>query len=266
MRAALRLATLAGLGAAFGCSTMTPTQDPTALRLTDLEARLIRVERVVQNESLIELASSIQQLQSQVQALRGEIETLRFESENSAGRQRELYLDVDRRLQALESQGRVGGGGFGGAPQGQGGFPSSGGAFDTPPAAAAQGGGDQQAYQAAFELIQARRYQEANRAFTDFLTTHANSPLADNAQYWLAETHYVQRDFAGALPQFQRVLDGYPRSAKIPDALLKIGYCNAELNQVGAARTALERVMREFPDSTAARLAEQRLSRLQGAG
>src|SRR5690606_23929782 len=139
MRAALRLATLAGLGAAVGCSTMTPAQDPTALRLTDLEARLIRVERVVQNESLIELASSIQQLQSQVQGLRGEIETLRFESENAAGRQRELYLDVDRRLQALESQGR-GGGSFGGAPAAPGGFPSSGGSFDTPPAGAPQGG------------------------------------------------------------------------------------------------------------------------------
>lgn len=262
MRAAFRFTTLAGLVAAVGCTTMTPANDPTALRLTDLEARLIRLERVVQNESLIELASSIQQLESQVQTLRGEIETLRFESENAAGRQRELYLDVDRRLQTLESQGR--GAAVGGAPQGA--FSAGGGGAPAGGAVAAQGGGDQQAYQAAFELIQARRYQEANRAFNQFLVTYASSPLGDNAQYWLAETHYVQRDFAGALPEFQKVIDGYPRSAKIPDALLKIGYCNAELNNVGAARTALERVMREFPDTTAARLAEQRLGRLQGAG
>ncbi len=266
MRATFRFATLAALVAAVGCSTMTPADDPVALRLTDVEARLMRIERVVQNESLIELASSIQQLEAQVQSLRGEIETLRFESENAAGRQRELYLDVDRRLQAIESQGR--GGGFGAAPPAaSGGFPAAGGgALGAPTPSVSTQGGDQQAYQAAFELIQARRYQDANRAFTEFLSTYASSPLADNAQYWLAETHYVQRDFAGALPHFQRVIDNYPRSAKIPDALLKIGYCNAELNNVSAARTALERVVREFPESTAARLAQERLGRLRGAG
>ena len=35
--------------------------------------------------------------------MRGEIETLRFETENSDSRQRELYVDIDRRLQDLES-------------------------------------------------------------------------------------------------------------------------------------------------------------------
>jgi TolA-binding protein len=58
------------------------------------------------------------------------------------------------------------------------------------------------------------------------------------------------------------VIDGFPQSAKLADALLKVGYCNDELKNTDAARTALQQVMRRFPDTTAARLATQRLERL----
>ena len=86
----------------FGCSTLTPADDPVYLKLNDIEARLLRIEKVVQNESLIQLATDLQQLQADTQELRGEIETLKHDTETSADRQRELYVDVDRRLQALE--------------------------------------------------------------------------------------------------------------------------------------------------------------------
>jgi tol-pal system protein YbgF len=121
---------------------------------------------------------------------------------------------------------------------------------------------DQQAYDAAFELIQARQYQDGSTAFTSFLLSYPTSVLRDNAQYWLAETYYVQREFAAALPEFERVIGSYPQSAKLPDALLKIGYCNYELKNWDAARQALTQVTRLYPDTTAARLAEQRLSRI----
>jgi len=255
---------LAAAVLATGCSTLTPTEDPVALRMTDLEARLIRIERVVENQSLVQLATELDQLRSEAQMLRGEIETLRFETENSDSRQRELYVDVDRRLQTLESAPRAA---FAPPPAAA----PSGGGFapaepSAPPVAARPAGSDQQNYQAAFDLIQGRRYEEAGRAFAEFLTAFPQSPLADNAQYWLAETFYVQRQFAAALPEFQRVIDQYPQSAKLPDALLKVGYCQGELGDRAAARTALQDVMRQFPDTTAARLASQRLERLTQEG
>jgi tol-pal system protein YbgF len=257
---------LAIAAAAVGCSTLTPTEDPVYLRMTDLEARLIRIERVVENQSLIQLASELEQLRAETQALRGELETLRFETENSDSRQRELYVDVDRRLQALETQPRAA---FAPPPAAPPGGPAPAAPSEAPAAAAPArpAGTDQQSYQAAFELIQARRYEDAALAFTDFLTAFPTSPLADNAQYWLAETHYVQREFATALPEFQKVIDQFPQSAKLPDALLKVGYCQVELGNRDAARTTLQEVMRQFPDTTAARLASQRLDRLsQGGG
>ena len=112
------------------------------------------------------------------------------------------------------------------------------------------------------DLIQARKYEDASRAFREFLSAFPQSPLADNAQYWLAETHYVRRQFKDALPEFTKVTTQYPQSAKMPDALLKIGYCQIELGDKAAARVSLQQVMKQFPDTTAARLASQRLEQL----
>ena len=256
---------IVSFGLLAACSTITPTDDPVYLRLQDLEARLIRIERVVNNESLIQVANQLEQLRADTQALRGEVETLRFETESGAERQRQLYLDIDQRLQALESQSR---GGFGAANQGFGAdtAPGAGGFGDSEPAAAGGPrltGTDQDNYQAAFELLQARRYQDAAQAFTRFVQAFPDSPLADNAQYWLAETYYVQREFETALTEFQKVLDLYPQSDKLADALLKVGYCNYELRQWDAARTALQQVMRDHPGTTAAQLAMSRLEAVE---
>ena len=235
-----------------GCATTPPPEeDPVFLKLTDLEARLIRIERVIDNQSLIELATRVDRLQSEIQAVRGETETLAFQVNNAAERQRDLYVDIDTRLQELE------------LAQTQ---------LETttnellaedeappPPLLPLFPGSDQDNYQAALDLLQESRYVESANAFEQFLAVFPSSPLADNAQYWLAEIQYVQRQYMAALSAFQLVLDEYPGSSKVADALLKIGFCNYELRQWSAARDALQRVVREFPATTAARLATQRL-------
>jgi len=76
----------------------------------------------------------------------------------------------------------------------------------------------------------------------------------------------VTRQFGDALVEFEKVVAEFPRSQKIPDALLKIGFCNYELGQWTNARTALSRVTSEYTDKTAARLAEQRLAQMEREG
>ena len=239
-----------------GCSTTPTAQDPVFLKLTDLEARLIRIERVIENQSLIELAAQVDQLEGETRALRGEIETLAFQSENAANRQRDLYVDVDGRLQQLEqTQAQLA---ADPPPVAVSGLPDE----EPAPVRPVLPGSDQDNYQAAFDLLRDARYQESATAFEQFLAVFPSSPLADNAQYWLAETYYVQRQFTTALPAFQKVVEEYPQSSKLPDALLKIGFCNYELEEWGEAQDALQRVAREFPATTAARLATQRLERI----
>jgi tol-pal system protein YbgF len=266
----------AALAAVVGSSSLSARDDPVELKLTDLEARMIRLEKMVNNQSLIELANQLEQLRSETAALRGDIEQLRHDTDAAASRQKELYVDVDKRLQSLEQAER-------GASLAPPPLPtpstapaSSAPASSPPPRAPAAGGAatagpkagvtDKQAYQTAFDLLQARKYDEAAKAFTQFLSGYASSPLADNAQYWLAQSHYVQRQFNVALPEFQKVIDKYPQSSKLPDALLKVGYCQSELGNKNAARTALQQVMKQFPDTTAARLATQQLEKLSQEG
>lgn len=229
------------------CSSLTPVDDPVYFRINDLEARLIRIERVLENDSLIALAGDISSLRTEVQQLLGEVETIRFEVNRQTESSTASYVDLDRRLRDLEA-----------AQERLRSMPvaSSGG-----PVAAVT---DQQAYDAAIALIEGGRYPEAQAAFESFLATYLASPLRSNAQYWLGEAHYAQLSFRTALAEFQRVVDDYPTSAKLPDALLKIGFSNQALGNRDAARQTLMQVMREYPDTEIAARAEERLVQLAG--
>lgn len=240
-----------------GCALTPPTEDPLAMQLAELERRLAAVERILANGSLVDLAVQTDELQRDTAELQGRIETLEHRAEESAARRRDLYVDLDERIQNLERN--LTSGGAGGPSVLDGGSLAPG---ELP----LPGGSDRDNYQAAFELLKEQRYDEASMGFEQFLVAFPDSQLADNAQYWLAEAHYVSGDFDEALRQFGVVVDRYPRSRKVPDALLKMGYCNYELERWNDARGALRRVQAEYADTTAARLAEQRLSRMDDEG
>ena len=92
-----------------------------------------------------------------------------------------------------------------------------------------------------------------------FLSDFPVGEYSDNAQYWLADSTYVQRNFAPALRDFEEVLTGYPSSTKVPDAELKIGFIQYELKDWTRARAVLNQVVSSYPGTTVARLAEDRL-------
>lgn len=234
-----------------GCVTTPPEADPVVQKLSELDSRLLRLERVLANQSLLDLSQRIEAAQAETRVLRGQVDELQHQVTQSQTQTREMYGDVDRRLSALE--------GNPGAAAAVGASPTTGG-LPLP------SGDDRANYQAAFDLLKDAKYPEAISAFKNFLTTFPNSALADNAQYWLGEAHYVTRQYPDALRDFRTVLEKYPDSRKIPDALLKIGYCNYELKNWGEARSALSQVVQRFGDTTAARLASQRLAKLDSEG
>jgi len=237
----------------IGCEGFLSTEDdPMYVQMNDIDSRLARVERLVDNEGLVNLMSQLDAVQKDLQGLRNDVETLQHEVEQSSSRQRDLYLDIDQRLQSIEKANAnldV----FEGGSLSPGQLP-------------VPGGTDRANYQAAFELLKQGRYDQAAIALQQFMVAFPSSELSDNAQYWLAETHYVTQQYENALPAFQAVVDRYPDSRKIPDALLKIGYCNYELKRMTAAEKALQAVVADYPETTAARLASQRLDRIKNGG
>lgn len=243
-------------GTVAGCAVIPPEEDPVLIKLDEIDKRLAAVERVLANGSLVDLTMQVDNLQRETAEIRGRTETVEHDSEITTSRQRDLYVDLDERIRMLEEKTRsqtvavnvLDGGSL--AP----------GQLPVP------GGSDRDNYQAAFELLKQQRYEPAALAFQQFLVSFPGSQLADNAQYWLAESYYVTDQFNDALAEFSIVINQYPDSRKVPDALLKMGYCNYELERWNDARAALTRVQTEYADTTAARLAEQRLNRMDEEG
>jgi len=87
--------------AAGGCASTPAEDDPTQVKLNDLDARVTRIERIISNQSLVELAQHLDQVQADVRQLRGRIEELEYKEEAMRKQQRDLYNDLDKRVAAL---------------------------------------------------------------------------------------------------------------------------------------------------------------------
>lgn len=268
------------------------------------------IQQQIENQSTLKLFQQLQDLADEVSQLRGQIEVLNFENANLKQRQRELYLDIDRRLHELEIRGNsttqavpqievpkldseMSAESPTAAPEPVVKNPEPPATKSTPPAvapaiaAASQPepklavesspapqveapattmSEDRVAYQKAFDMLKEGRYESAKTAFRSFISNNPQSPYASNAQYWLGEAHYVTREFSEAVAEFSKVIKVYPSSNKVQDAMLKLGYTFYELKQYPQARDMLSQLQKNFPGSTAARLAQQREQRMNKEG
>lgn len=236
-----------------------------AVSKAELETRIQQLEQKL-NRILLDQNDQENSLHREMQKLRGDMEVQAHEIRKLDKKQRDLYLDIDQRLNALQS-GKGTSAGYAGAATGS---DWDQGNASTDGVPAANTGVDEDAvrkdYDSALATLKKGQYDQALAEFRQFLKQHPNSRYADNAQYWIGEVHYVNRRFTDALKEFESVIKRYPDSLKVADARLKIGFINYELKQWDAARSALSRVTRDYPDSTPARLARERLQRMSKEG
>ncbi|NBD95542.1 MAG: tol-pal system protein YbgF [Gammaproteobacteria bacterium] len=267
-----------------------------AVALAGLSAYVIPPVKAQESGDLV---YQVQQLLEEVRELRGLVESQQREIENLKRRQRDQYLDLDQRLQRI-GQGSSGPAVTSGEPLVADDVPvepQTEAQIRSPDRPAADqpevrepiedqteittlsmpdtedardlgtpSEAEQAAYDRAFRALRETRYADAAEHFAAFLDEFPDSAYAPNAQYWLAETYYVTRDFETALRYFDQLLSRYPGSSKEGDALLKIGFSHYELRQWSEARAALEQVRSEHAGTTLARLAEGRLRDMRLAG
>ena len=118
-------------------------------------------------------------------------------------------------------------------------------------------------YEAAWRLLDKKDYKAAITRFKDFLKKYPKSNLANNAQYWIGESHYALREFDQAIIEFDAVRRKYPQGEKVPAALLKQGFAFAELGEKINARLVLQEVAEKYPNSPEAAKAKLRLKALE---
>lgn len=259
-----------------------------------IQQDMARLQRLLDNRAMLELFQRIDDLSDEVSQLRGMLEQQSHDLAGIKKRQRELYLDIDRRLRELEittPRSSAPAVLAPSTPAVQVPAPSApttastttGTAAVTPPAAPAQNqpmvakpatiaapnrsngtvSEERAGYQKAFDMLKEGRYKMANAEFKGFLAKYPQSSYAGNAQYWLGESNYVSRQFEQAVVEFGKVINNYPASNKVPDAMLKLGYTYYELKQFDQARNILSQLQQKYPQSTAARLAGKRLNRMK---
>jgi tol-pal system protein YbgF len=236
------------------------------------EERLKNIERKLDSRGLVDMLNRLEQMQRDMQQMRGELEQQTYRLEGIERRQREQYVDIDRRLQELETRSPGMVAPIAGTDTGSAGVtapPSQPATPSTPPPVMAATGDTAEGkaeYETALAILRDGRYADAALAFKQFLARHPGSSMADNASYWLGETYYVTRDFDQSLATFTGLVTNHPQSPKVSDSRLKIGYIHYEKKDWKAARAELEAVVSNYPGTTAARLANDRLARMKKEG
>jgi len=272
----------------------------------DVESRLSRLERVLSSGTLVNMAVKLDSMQEDVRHMQGAGEELNHEIEGLKRRQRDLYMDIDRRLTDIEtalkdlrkSAGPAAGAGTIPASEGtaaqpsqtsdttSGTTPATGVVTPVPAPAAAAPGADkspeaaagepakpavsplqeQSDYEAALAVLRSGDYENAQEAFSKFVANYPQGAFTDNAYYWQGEANYVMRRYDDAIASFNKVQTLFPDSAKVPAALLKTGFSYYSLKQWDKAREILERVKTQYPQGSVAQLAEKRLHRMKIEG
>ena len=191
----------------------------------------------------------LQRLQQEVMQLNGKVEEQAYEIRRLKEQSLERYLDLDRRL--------AGGGASTGSSSGENPVTSTPAGSGTSEAAEQPGEGD--AYRAAYALVRNQEFGDAVAAFKQFLERFPDGRYAPNAHYWLGELYLVLQppDPEAARQSFMLLLDQYPGNAKEPDALYKLGRVHYIKGNRDRSREFLDRVIREYPESSAAGLAKE---------
>lgn len=330
--------------------------------------RLERIESALSNQGLLEMVQQVQSLEEEINRLRGEMEVQNHALEQLKKRQRDLYTDIDRRIQRLENPLTAATGALAGESEpplqtlspfrgneitggqqaetpltlelvdqvGQEPAPGSAGEdvvpltvppgqptepLTAPEVAGRQFDGDglksvpgaepvvesgvageaataaretelsetsgqeaaasgtsgevvaeapaavdpaliEAAYRHAFNLLKQSLYDPAITAFREFLVRYPGTEYAGNAQFWLAEAYYVNSYFEQALVEYGTLVQRYPESPKLAQATLKAAFCQHELGRIEPAKMQLEEIIQQYPGTTAASLAQDRLAQI----
>ncbi|MBN2356017.1 tetratricopeptide repeat protein [candidate division KSB1 bacterium] len=187
--------------------------------------------------STAETGADTENLQSQSQQLEAELQQKNLEIANL----RAEVAERDRRIAELESEMDK--------PE------------DTARAKVRSTGTYKERYNYARSLYEAKKYNQALQEFSALLASDINNELSDNAQYWIGECYYGLRAYNQAIIEFEKVFT-FNRSDKYDDAQLKLGYCYLRIGNVEKARSELNKLITNYPDSEFVSKAQHYLQQL----
>lgn len=255
-----------------------------------MDQRLRRLEQQMTNLQTSSSAQRIEALQDQVQSLRGQVEQLTHQLEQAQTQQKAQFSDLDKRLSQQMSVAKtkaaskdvsagITGDGSVLPPAPANKKPKTVTASNSPDTNVVAKGSkssdddgqpnvaeEQQIYQTAYNLIKAKKYDQAVTALQGMLQKYPSGQFASNAHYWLGELYGLMGKSDQALEEFDNVVTNYPDSPRLSDAQLKLGLIYAAESKWSDAKAAFKKVVNRYPGSAPARLASEQLKQIKEAG
>lgn len=218
----------------------------------------------------VSLLNQVQNLQKDIQELRGQVEVQAHEIKVLKAQQLAFYKDIDERLHQPTSSVKPAATPI--VPQT---LPPEvphapvNGAVSaaTIPALAEKQRSNNPAeeqihYLAAYDLIKNKRFSDASTAMESFAAQYPKGGYTANAHYWLGELYMSEQNYLKAIVHFDIVLQQFPASSKAASSLLKSAYALTALGKKQEAATRLKQVIKNYPDTHTAQLAEEKLKSL----
>lgn len=207
------------------------------------------------SQATAELFYMIQQLQGEVRRLQGEVEEQRHQIDRLKKQGRDRYIDLDQRILDLSEKVSAQPEASNTAASGAGAGSSSGKAtkeYRQPDAE------ERKAYQGIVDLIRnQKKYDQAISQLYEFIDEHPEGDLTVNAYYWLGEVYLVKPQLEQAKQAFTIVATRYPDHRKAADAVYKLGVTLDRLGEPEEAKRRMNTVVRDYPNSSAAKLARK---------
>lgn len=213
--------------------------DGSQQRLTE-ELRKAGEENAQLRRSLLDLSTQIEALRGELARMRGQDEQFARELSEVQRLQKDLTQGVDDRLRKFEpSKVTVDGKEFLADPA------------------------EKQEFDAALAVLRKGEFAPAQLAFTNFLKRYPQSGYKAPALFWLGNAQYALRNYRDALVNFRALVTAEPEHLRAPEAVLAVANCQVELKDVKSARKTLEDLVKAYPQSEAASVAKERLTKLK---
>ena len=199
------------------------------------------------NEDNTQLRRSILDLSNQLDMLRAELAIMRGQNEQLARdvaelqrRQKDITQGVDERLRKFEpSKVTVDGKEFVASPA------------------------ELRDFDAALATLRRGEFAPSQTAFLDFIKRYPDSGYRPSALFWLGNAQYALKAYREAVTNFKSLITIAPDHVRSPEAALSIANCQVELKDTRSARKTLEDLIKVYPQSEAASVAKDRLSKLK---
>lgn len=223
---------------------------------------------------MYDVLARLEQLQSEVQQLRGEVESQSRTIVDLKRRQGNIYTDLDMRLQELSKveAGELVVSSMNSTVTDKANVAA--GQLTSMASSVVQTGAaeitntipvvknEAEMYQSAYQAFKNGHNTQSITAFKSLLATYPTGEFADNSQYWLGEAYKANGDLSASKVAFKKVVTHYRSSAKVPGALLKLGYIELSQNNTAQAKDYLTQVAVNYPGTKTAQLATDKLMTL----